>query len=358
MHYVGLVMFALLLVPIRRVHPSVAWAITAGLVVFLAVYGGGSWDYPGYIEYYECTRRGNCIDDLADRLEYSFLATATVFGAIFGSAGGPLLVALYSSLATAIKVYILRQECAAFGVALLGYLCIGWLLHDVTQIRVGLAIALLWLAVRDSATFKRNWRAALWFALAVLTHYSAAVGMVFFLSRRVELTLKFWLVALIAAAALGATLAASAPQVTASAFAAYDARLALYAATLGNVFLTTSQFNVASTSTVLIVTLCLGQKIKHWTDFEVASLRCVVIGTLLYMTLYWLPIVGVRVFELLGAFLPIVGAAAYRTSRRLLVRVAIVVLFVGLFFNTVVRNGLMMDFMLPGQAQQRLHDAM
>src|SRR5687768_2920809 len=137
MHHLALVLAAALLFRVNRVGILSVSLIATTLITFAAIYGDASWDYEGYLQYYECLRDDNCGDD-ANRLEPGFLLLASAIDFIWGAGGGAILIAIYSAVAALIKLYVLRKECRPFGVALLGYLCFGWFIHDMTQIRVGL----------------------------------------------------------------------------------------------------------------------------------------------------------------------------------------------------------------------------
>ena len=205
MHHVLLVFLGVLLSPLARVRSSVAWSIALLLAIYAALYADASWDYAGYLEYFDCIRGRSCAEDVSERVELTFLATASFLGLLLGSAGGPFLVAIYSSTAVMLKLHLLSRECKSFGVALLGYLCIGWFLHEMTQIRVGLAVAFLWLAVHALSAQLRV-RAVAYFGMAVLVHYSAALGLIYFVFRRPIISPKIWIACLSATALLGIAL--------------------------------------------------------------------------------------------------------------------------------------------------------
>lgn len=319
------------------------------------LYADTSWDYQGYLRYFECARLGNCYgDDFG--VEGSFITAAKIFGILFGSAGGPILVTAYTSLSVFLKLNLMRRECKAFGVALFGYLCLGWFLHEMTQVRVGLAIAFLWLAVQAQSK-NANWRAMAYLGLAIIIHYSAVLAIIYVVFRNTAVNMKMWLIWLIVTAIVGMVLSHFAVQLIGQASYFIDPRLAIYASALGSPILTTSQLNVHSLITIALVTLFISQGLHKWTAFEVAAFKFVIIGTFFYMLLFWIPVVGLRLFELFTSFLPIIGAACYKNQRSKLARIMVLIMFLSLFLNTVIRNGLMLDLVRPGQAQETLlHD--
>jgi hypothetical protein len=355
MSHMLLVIFGGLLIPLRRVSILIVISIVILLIGYAVFYADTSWDYEGYLNYFECARLGNCYgDDFG--VEFSFIAAAKIFGIIFGSAGGMILVALYTSLSVTLKLNLLREECQAFGVALFGYLCLSWFLHEMTQIRIGLAIAFLWFAVRSQSK-NSAWKAVIYFGLAIIIHYSAALAIVYVAFRSAVVTMKIWVVWLVITALVGAALSNYATQFVDLAAIFIDPRFAIYAGALGSEILTTSQLNVHSAIAIAFVTLCVAHGLHSWTAFEIAALKFVILGTMFYMLFFWLPIIGLRGFELFTSFLPIVGAACYRAHRSRLTRLLILIMFFGLFLNAVVRNGLMLDFVFPWQAQEILLDS-
>lgn len=352
MNHILLVLFGGMLVTLGRVSRSIAISIAILLIGYAIYYAKSSWDYDGYIKYFECVRLRNCYNEEFD-IEFSFVTISKIFGIVFDSSGGPLLVIFYTSLSVALKLNILRDECKAFGVALFGYLCLGWFLHEMTQIRVGLAIAFLWFAVRNQSR-NANWRALVYLGLAIITHYSAALAILYLAFRNTVVNTRKWVGWFIVTLLAGRILSNYAVQFAEIAGSLIDSRLTIYASAFGSEFLTLSQLNVHSVIAVTLVTLCVSQGIHEWTKFEVAALKFAILGITFYMLFFWIPVIGLRVFELLSSFLPIVGAAGYRANRSKLVKTLILAMFFSLFVNTVLRNGLMLDFVLPGQAQETL----
>ena len=134
----------------------------------------------------------------------------------------------------------------------------------------------------------------------------------------------------------------------------FDPRITIYALALDSEILNTAQFNFHTAVTIALVSLCITNGLYKWTTFEIAALKFVIVGVFFYMTLFWLPVVGLRGLELFTSLLPVVGAAGYKSSKSLTMRAIILIMFVALFLNSVVRNGLMLDLVLPGQPQESL----
>lgn len=99
---------------------------------------------------------------------FSFIADAFFDGSIY------FLFLTYSMLAISLKLYAIRKYSELSLLSLLVYVCMYYILHDMTQIRVGVAAAFFMLAIPDLIAGKRK-AYLLKIGMAFLFHFSAVL---------------------------------------------------------------------------------------------------------------------------------------------------------------------------------------
>jgi hypothetical protein len=353
MHHVALFMASFLVFPMQKPSAVVFLAVLLLLLSWSIAFSAASWDYEGYLRYYECAVSARCDVSSNIQVETSFALIAETVASIFGSEGGVVVISIYSGTAIIVKLFVFRDKCDYFGIAVFGYLAFGFFLHDMTQIRAGLSIGLLWLAYSDLSEPGRRWRMVLWFLLAVAFHNSAVIAILVPLTRVVRLNPTRAILLFLGAIGLGRLLNSATEMLLDSIPGGADARLVAYAAAGQNAVLAVAQLPIfALLVGGLVVILLLVADENELTGFELICLRSTFWGLILYLLIYWIPVIGIRSFELLASPLPIIAAAVYRASHRPFARLATIMAMSALFANAMVRNGLMRDLVLDGQAQQ------
>lgn len=105
-------------------------------------------------------------------VEYSFLIIAKVFHEAFGDVHSIFL--LYALFGVSLKFIAIRQLTPLAFLAVAIYLGHYFILHELTQIRAGVASGFFLLSIKPLCEGKR-WHAALFMLLALVFHYSSAI---------------------------------------------------------------------------------------------------------------------------------------------------------------------------------------
>jgi hypothetical protein len=144
--------------------------VVGGVLLFLIAALRGpdiDRDYRGYLEYYQAV-----VSDDFKNVEPAFIVVVTTVDGVFGHS--IMLFVIFAFLGVFIKLYAIDKLTPYKNLALLFYYVYFFLLHEMTQIRVGVASALLLLCIQPIK--QRNaWLFLLWAGLAILFHYSALV---------------------------------------------------------------------------------------------------------------------------------------------------------------------------------------
>lgn len=353
MHHIALFIISLFLAKCRNLPRYFVFSLFLILFSYRAIFADTSWDYEGYIEYYKCNTFVYCGPSADGAIEKSFSEIASIIEAMFGNEGGAALIALYASASLAIKLYVLDRRSADFGIAFLGYLGFGWFIHEMTQIRVGLSIALLWLALSELESERRPWRAILFFLMAVFIHASSLVGLIYLVGRKIQINNIYYIAILliifaIGGRAIGTLLSEFVPEE----YGGFSTRLVIYLSAREGGVLGTSQLNFFSLSIISIILFSVRYgNVRNWDKFSIGSLNCLLVGVCVYFLIYWIPVVGLRVFEIYASFLPFVAASCVYHSKKSAVKIVTILMISAIFLNMMVRNGLMKDFIFQWQAQ-------
>lgn len=353
MHHIAFVLLSAFGLSVRRPGPAVLLGVFLVLAAWSLTFAPRSWDFLGFELYFECATTSTCYALAASDIEASFRAIANFIADTLGPNAAPAIVALYSLTSIAIKLYVFRKEAENFGVALFTYLCFGFFLHDLTQVRAGLAIAFLWLAMHLILT-RRQWVAGVAaMAVSVLFHNSTLVILAALPLILVRLPVTVLLSLVGVAMVAGATIKDMVATDLSTFEFALDPRVTAYLAAADFDILVSPQFSIFGLcigAVVAGVALFVNQ--RAFTRFERAAFISVTTGLMLYLAVFWLPIIGQRAFDVLASLLPFVTAAVFRVTRNPTPRIIMIAAASGIFLNAMVRNGLMLDFVLDGQAQE------
>jgi hypothetical protein len=151
------------------------------LIITAAFRGDGDFDYNGYVTFFN--REDTFI------IEPTFLLITSFIKYFLGS--NPLyMFVFYAIFGVSLKIVAIKQLTNFWFLSLLIYLSNFFILHEMTQIRAGIASAILLLCIKP--IFERDWKRFLLLSiLAFLFHYSAIVILPFwFINNK---SIKLWL---------------------------------------------------------------------------------------------------------------------------------------------------------------------
>lgn len=351
MHYVLLFLASVGGLAARRTAFVQLLAIASFIVLplFAIVTADASWDFEGYVELYRCAINAECGSKLA--VESSFRWIAATIAALGGdSESGPiLLIAFYVMAALSIKIALLYRYSAHFGAAIFSYAGYAFYLHEMTQIRVALAIAFVWLAVTAVASGRRA--AGLGCVLvATVFHKSALVALLLLALHTKPWKPRFVFLAIAFAAVAGEVIHGLHESLDLVSFVS-DPRLSAYLSAIGSPAFALNRINVSSLF-LFLLTFAMAQVLArpmHGLSprahaMAVMATKSSALGLMIWLISWWIPSVGIRLMELMGSLYPLMFAALYLKYRHPLHRLILAGMITVIFTNLVIRNGLRLDF--------------
>ncbi|MDP3843866.1 MAG: EpsG family protein [Oxalobacteraceae bacterium] len=310
---------------------------------FAVVYSQtGSIDYDGYKSYFDCIGIPDCSSELS--VEYGFKLIVNVFQVIFGD-NFWLFISSYSVLAIIIKLYFLKKYSPYFMLSVFFYFCYNFLMHDMTQVRVGISLAFFWLAI-DKYCERLPWKSFGFFLLAVLMHTSALVGGIIYLLSRESFSKRFYYllipVSYIISFSVNREYLLSLPSIFFP-----DSRLSIYSAGFENEIWA---FNPISPTIIIFlvanILLMIKIQMKESSAIEIISCKLGFFAVAAFSLTYWVPALGIRAFEYLNSLYPLVFVFAIKKYNNKYIY-ALFFLF-GLFYweNNLINHEIMLDFFI------------
>ena len=162
-------------------RPMVRWVVFTTLVVVLTLMAGlrpigidkDSWQYYAYY-----------LGKFDDMVEYSFILISDIVRVAFGDVRGVFFI--YALIAIPLKCYVFTKLSNEIFLLLGVYMSNFLILHDMTQIRVGAAMALIFLGFYY-LTQGRRWPCFFLILIATAFHVSAVLMLAILIFRNVEL---------------------------------------------------------------------------------------------------------------------------------------------------------------------------
>ena len=162
-------------------RPMVRWVVFTTLVVVLTLMAGlrpigidkDSWQYYAYY-----------LGKFDDMVEYSFILISDIVRVAFGDVRGVFFI--YALIAIPLKCYVFTKLSNEIFLLLGVYMSNFLILHDMTQIRVGAAMAFIFLGFYY-LTQGRRWPCFFLILIATAFHVSAVLMLAILIFRNVEL---------------------------------------------------------------------------------------------------------------------------------------------------------------------------
>ncbi len=183
--FVAILLFLLLLTAafsfLVDERPMVRWVVFTTLVVVLTLMAGlrpigidkDSWQYYAYY-----------LGKFDDMVEYSFILISDIVRVVFGDVRGVFFI--YALIAIPLKCYVFTKLSNEIFLLLGVYMSNFLILHDMTQIRVGAAMAFIFLGFYY-LTQGRRWPCFFLILIATAFHVSAVLMLAILIFRNVEL---------------------------------------------------------------------------------------------------------------------------------------------------------------------------
>lgn len=304
-------------------------------LVFIKLYAYISVDYSGYVTYFKCAQNNYC-SGFMNGVELSFVYGSKIFGWFFGENSAEIFLFLIAATSFLIKTKLINDS-GNFWLPVFCYLAFQFFYHEMTQLRAGLGIAFLWVVICKK---KETGKFSLFFsALSILMHYSMVIGLfvyylLSFAKNKLRSRDKFFLTIFIYTIA---SLVGYFNEVFINFlpnFSAFD-RLAVYVSALGSGYYSVPQFSVQLLATLL---LSLVAFYLPRTVFLDNLHNMIIIGVSIYLAFYWIPVIPLRVFEILTSVMPIYFAFAFNDYKKLKVKIILFVLCIVVGLNFHLRN--------------------
>lgn len=341
MHYISLILFIALTARIRKASLAIANFYLILLIIFAMLTMDGSWDYYGYVEYYECSISVNC-NNIGFERSFVYISKAANF--ISANWGLELTLMTYIAASLYIKIKLIKNHAKAFGVVILSFACHAYFIHDLTQLRASLAIAITWIAYYNWSQ-ENKIKSVILIIFAGFIHVSAAIGLITLLSNKVSE--KTLLILTIPAIFIGQYMHGGGLSILPT---QTFARLDIYLSAIGSEVFTTPQFNFYAIVMSLICCIAIKNGLKTWTKFERLGIKSILLGLIVYFSMYFLPTIPVRLLEFFTSLYPFVVGATYISSRSKIEKIGIILTFLALFSNTAIKNNTRMDLIFPWQS--------
>lgn len=183
--FVAILLFLLLLTAafsfLEDERPMVRWVVFTVVVVVLTLMAGlrpigidkDSWQYYAYY-----------LGKFDDMVEYSFILISDIVRVAFGDVRGVFFI--YALIAIPLKCYVFTKLSNEIFLLLGVYMSNFLILHDMTQIRVGAAMAFIFLGFYY-LTQGRRWPCFFLILIATTFHVSAVLMLAILIFRNVEL---------------------------------------------------------------------------------------------------------------------------------------------------------------------------
>lgn len=253
------------------------------------------------------------------------------------------VLSIYFIIAISLKLYIINKNSEYFLLSFIAYLSFYAILHEIVQIRVGLAAAFLLLSLNDISNKKPI---AFFFKiiLASICHYSAIIAFPLYLLKPERIDKKIWglmLLFSIGVSFLSATYANSIVQVFSLIPGVAGAKLARYIE-LFNAGVH-AQIDILNYYNVFLTMLSLffilhSERIKD--RFKVIVIKIFILSQVSFYLLSFLPVLAYRVSELLG--ISVIYAITYLISffenKKTVMFIVFMFLVLILYFNLFIKS--------------------
>lgn len=344
MQYLILFLFSILFLWVES-RKSLYYIVYCLLLISFAFFNQeGSWDYYGYLEYYNCAIDEYCIPEF----EFSYKAMALIFSSISETYGFHITLLFYIGLSLLIKIKLLFKHSLYIGAAIFSYVCYAYYMHELTQIRAALSIAFCWLAY-DAYLNKKGgvWLFFGYMAIGIFFHTSALLAIVVIIAYHFKT--KYLLLLSYASMMMGNI----SSDLIYSFFSMFPSeRIQQYLSAMGNDVYTTPLFALYPAVILFTVTIQYLFRDKMVVNkWLIMSCNACLAGVIVYYISYKIPAIPLRLLEFLSTLYPFVFSALFKIkgNSKAVVKMLISAVFMVLFLNLSVKNNTRIDMIYEWQ---------
>lgn len=317
------------------IHKLIKLSTAFFLLAIIAIFSEKSVDYIGYLTYFRCAQSSYCTEFM-NGVEVSFIYGARVFGTFFGDKSAGFFLFSIAAISLLIKVRVI-DNFGVFWIPVFCYLTFQFFQHEMTQIRIGIGIAFFWIVIFKK--YKTDKFSIIFSMLSVLMHYSMLVGIFVFwflslpknkMPKRAKLLVT---IILYIAAFLISHLSDIFVNFL-SYFSSFE-RLSVYISALDSDYYSVPQFSIQ-----LLAFLIISLSVFYFPrdKFSDTLHNMIIAGVSIYLAFYWIPVIPLRVFEILTSVLPIYFACVLKKKSNWSVQALIFSICLVVSLNFHIRN--------------------
>ncbi len=317
------------------IHQFIKLITVFFLLAVIAAFAEKSVDYIGYMTYFRCSQSSYCTEFM-NGVETSFIYGARVFGTIFGENSARLFLFSIAAVSLLIKVRVI-DNFGSFWTPMFLYLTFQFFQHEMTQIRVGIGIAFFWIVIFKK--YKTDKFSIVFSILSILMHYSMMLGLFVFWAlnfskNKVPKKFKLLLTIILYVTAFLISHLSNIFVNSLSYFSSFE-RLSVYISALDSDYYAVPQFSVQLLASLVI---SLGAFYFKRDEFLDTLHNMIIIGVSIYLAFYWIPVIPLRVFEILTSVLPIYLACALKKKSEWSAQALILAICILVSLNFHIRN--------------------
>lgn len=314
------------------------------LIIFLILFYTAAFrkigldrDSYAYLEYIKNYRSGDSSFGLSN-IEPTFIIILTFADYI---SDNPLRVIfiIYAALSLSIKFYAFKKLSLNFYLSILIYICLYFILHEMTQIRVGASAAFFLLALDD--IYNKNKIAYFSKALtAVFFHYSALLMIPFYLINPRKSYKKFYFFLPLTGFALAyfseyMLIFLSKISAVLPSFLSTKIKYYIFLADSG-INTEINLFNIYMLSLIVIYYLTLFCSQNFKSRYDIIFLKILAWAIFFFYSLSFLPVLSFRISEFLAVILIVfIADLSFMFKQRTFLNFLIIIYSLGMLFNYI-----------------------
>lgn len=293
------------------------------------------------ITYYEIVQNAG-VDYQGYSIEPVFNIALLISKAVSGNEF-VILLSFYFITSVPLKIYAMYRDSEFFLLSFIAYLAFYSLLHDIIQIRVGLAAAIFLLSLKDIAT-KKIKSYFIKIILASCCHYSALVALPLFLLSSDKINKKTWVPLILLSIGIGflnSLYGYYIAQLFTFIPGAIGAKLSRYMLLLNEgVHAQIDIFNYYNAVLTMLSLLTLLYTRGGGDKFKVITVKIFALSQISFYLLSFLPVLAYRVSELLGVTVIYVITFLIGFVKNKKIMIFLILLFLGLvlYFNLFIKS--------------------
>lgn len=280
------------------------------------------------------------------KVEPTFILLSSVFKTFFPHYGFQCVLAFYAVFAIYLKMKAISRYSDFIFLSLLTYLCNYYFLHDMTQIRAGLAVGIALLSFKP-LIHREFWKFACYIALASIFHYSCLIFFFLYFLNTKKINLWLYLCILFVPLLLVRTGFDPTSILLKYDFGVYSEKVREYKEIES---WQNAQINVFNLPILFLIALSLfllyyRKELAEKNEYGIILLKMNIISIAIFFLFSGLVAFAFRLYEIIGvAQIFLIPYIVYFVKPRWLAELFVVLVNMAILFNLLVRQGLMSEY--------------